>query len=145
MLKYIVICGPVLVPSDPKILEVLNQASNSLAYRKEGGRDLDSINYDEVTDMCVPDLHVLPERDMGANQVRELVQSYTTGKKVERCVFVTRYEHAVSEFANAVIDGLLKPDEVVFRLVRYKGSKIVVTDHYMNGEFLNDWPMGILW
>lgn len=130
-MKFIVICGPVLIPHDSQVLDVLRESAKTL-----GPPEL------------VVDYVILPEATMGAEQVRNLMGQLIAG--VNAAIVVTRYEHAVSEFANAVADGTITREDVVFKLVQYEDgdmSKFSVTDHKMDetNSFLgDDWPMWIL-
>lgn len=127
--KYIVICGPELVDADSRILGVLNSSRQELM--------------DWFDDLSVS-LHVLPEAKMGANDVRNLVS--TVIDNGFPAVFVTRYEHTVSEFANAVADGRISNEDLLVKLVHYDEFKLLVTCHRMDktNQYLDNWPFGIL-
>lgn len=131
-LKYIVICGPDLMDHDSQILDLIRQSNKELSHHNQYIRN-----------------EILPEKNYGAEQVREIVRQIVDDKRP--AIFVTRYEHTVSEFACLVADGTLSRDQVVFRLVKYDANGIwnfKVTEHKMDGtnSFIgDDWPIGILW
>lgn len=130
-MKYVVICGPVLKEHDSQILNLLQETINQL-----GEEDLT--------------VFILPEKEMGAAAVRKLVSETISDSEIQSAIFVTRYEHAVSEFANAVADGIVSRDDFLIKLVRYEDDtgKFYVTEHQMcddNQYVGDDWPMGILW
>lgn len=129
--KYIVICGPALVEHDSRI--------NNLIVTAET----------EMCDLYKQYIHldILPERFVGAQGVRNKV--YDCVKNDTLSIFVTRYEHAVSQFAELVARGVIDRDELLVQLVRYDDNNIAnVTEHQMtdDGQLLgDDWPFGILW
>ena len=141
-MKYVVICGP----------NLKNYTASCLDYRildliAQSVRDL------QISSCQYIRQEILPERDHGAEDVRSLIQ--TAIKQKESLVVVTRYEHAVSELANAVADGVITRDQFLIRLVRYKDNdieKFYVTEHQMdeitigtNQMVGNNWPLGVLW
>ena len=86
---------------------------------------------------------VLPEKDGGANYLRNLVNDVI--KTGIPTVFVTRFEFVVSEFALNVSSKTISRDDVVFRLVHEDRTW---SEHRMDVglEFMGDkWPMGVLW
>lgn len=130
-LKYIVICGPDLKDHDPKVLLLLNESIKQLG-------DCQAVS-------------ILPETKLGAVGIRKLVRDTIADSSITSAVFVTRYEHTVSEFANAVADGTISREDLLIKLVRYTYDNkptFLVSEHRMSEDrqFLNDdWPMGILW
>ena len=131
--KFIVICGSVLKDHDSQILNLIDESFIFLCTDDQG-----SVN-----------LKTLPEQSLGASGVRQLVSDVI--KANIPTVFVTRYEHTVSEFANAVARGDISRENVVFKLVRYEDDdmdKFYVTEHQIdetNERLDSKWPMGILW
>jgi hypothetical protein len=137
-MKYIVICGP----------NLKNYTASCLDYRifdliAQSVRDL------QISSCQYIRQEILPERDHGAEEVRSIVRNAI--KQKDSLVVVTRYEHAISELANAVADGKITRDQFLIKLVRYKDNdveKCYVTDHQMdetNQMVGNNWPVGILW
>lgn len=90
---------------------------------------------------------MFPERDGGANYVRGVVREQI--RTNTPTVFVTRYEHVVSELASQVADGNVSRDDVLFVLVRDdENDNVMKTEHKMSADnqYIGDnWPMGILW
>ena len=125
-MKHIVVCGPDLSVWQTRL-------TLGLKFRYD----------DEISNVAIPQ-YILPETTMGAEKIRELVD-FAVDKGYS--FFATRYEHAVSQFACAVVNGDLKKEDVLFVLIRQNedGSELV-TEHFMGDEYMgNDWPMGILW
>lgn len=89
----------------------------------------------------------LPECAGGAEYVRAKVRHSIDCN--EPTQFATRYEHTVSEFAEAVIRLQLNVSDVLFKLVTVEDSgEFTVTGHSMDfnsGTIGNGWPMGVLW
>lgn len=89
---------------------------------------------------------VWPEAICGANWVRAQVQDQI--KLNKPTVYVTRYEHIVSELANMVADGKLSRDDVEFNLVQIIDGKAVASKHKMSEDSQtigDNWPIGVLW
>jgi hypothetical protein len=127
MKKYVIICGPVLKEHDSQILKLIEDAEAS---------------FNGLTSKLI----VLPEKDNGAEQVRELIRKHIEWKYPT--IVVTRYDHAVSEFCLAVARKEIKANQFVVRVVQYAEGhmdKFYVTDHSVNSDgFLEDWPYGVL-
>ena len=90
---------------------------------------------------------VFPESIGGANWVRTRIDSEIGWG--DNVVIVTRYEHAVGCLANAVADGKLSRDDVVFNLVQVQDDGTVVKSvHKMSEDCQtigDGWPIGVLW
>lgn len=125
MLKYIVICGPNVYIEIPEVQERFRTLVMDLTENSEK-----------------PLVVAWPEAYAGAQAVRDKIHEIANAGK-SSCIFLTRYEHVVSELAIMVIEGKLAEDEVLFCLWRDdKGF----TEHRVTGQFIgNEWPMGILW
>jgi hypothetical protein len=125
MLKYIVICGPNVYIEIPEVQERFRTLVMDITENSEK-----------------PLVVAWPEAYAGAQAVRDKIHEIANAGK-SSCIFLTRYEHVVSELANMVAAGTLRADQVVFCLWR---DNVGFTEHQMDGEFVgNNWPMGILW
>lgn len=127
--RFIVICGPELCE--------IEYHSQMVGLATDALRDaIVSRNVAVV---------VFPEKTMGAEAVRQLTTKTT--EVAHTAIFVTRYEHCVSQLANLVVDEKIPHADVEFWLLRKdEHGEHQLTKHRIAGQFVgNDWPLGILW
>lgn len=127
--KYAIVCGPRLVMHNPQVLTAIQQA----------------VEFTETKVQVI----MLPEQNMGAPDIRSLVQSFV--KQKTGVVIVTRYEHAVAELVSCITDKRIKPERVKLYLALHKRNdmtKFDVTAHQPDFDLPTiaySWPMGALW